>query len=1233
MPIYPLGGWGQQRTVGGTGSTNVDQIARNAAANALAAAMAAQTEADANEAKLTTIESGATADQTPDEIRDSLQTLSGTDRLDASAVRNIPAGTTLVIHDPTLTGEGNTGDPLTVTTPFTSAEEAKLGGIENLATADQDAAEIRDELETLMGDDRLEGTSVKDSVDQIARTEAQTAQTDAATASQEATAAQTTADTNLGKLNTIESGATQDQTAEEIRDLIQTLTGIDRLDGNSIRDIIDVTARSIAATARATATANATKLAGIEDHATADQTDAEIRDALQALMGMERLDASAIQNLPVNTFTLLDVLNAVVAGTNIASVDIDTTAMTLTINATDQIASIMQDGVLQSATFNASTKMATFALSNGGSIDVDFSTLASIQNPAFQGIPTAPTAATSANTTQLATCAFVVATLTAAGYQTASQVGLLITAAVTDLIGTAGGARNTLGELSDAIDLRATIESPTLTGTPTSPTPPTADSSTRVATTALVQAAVAAALLTGGADGVLMTASITGTMLNLELSTGTVLSVDLNVLLAGVVTGVTAGQGLSSTETMGNVAIQVADGTLTLAMMAQSSRWFRGAWATGNSYAIGQVVTHAGHVWTALQPQAIDHEPGTTGQATYWHDFSETYATVAALNVISAEVTHNEQQILLRAPSASPSLTGIPTSITTAISDNSAKIATTAFTQSAIANALLTGGADGVLMSASLSGTTLSLTLSTSDVIMVDLTMLVSGLVSSVTSGSGITVVDNSGAVTVSIANGAISLNMLNLAAKWYRGAWQIGQTYFVGQITDHNSKVWISLQNTSTDFEPGSVGHESYWHDLTEQYGLKAVVDANTAAIALRAPLADPVFSGAPTAPTPQHTDNSQRIATTAYVLAALVAAGYITTTDAHAYVNGAIATLIGSAPAGRNTLGELSAAIDAVPTAGFTLRFGPAAPLNSLGDNGDWYIATTNGGFYEKNTSGAWQLRYTDQAGGGGGLTQAQVEAIVAASALIQANNLSDILDAAVARTNLGLGTAAVLDAGAGGGDVPVLDISGLLSPTVIAPIGTAGQILTRTLNGQEWQTGTGGGGIAVVAHDSTLAGEGTATTPLMIPVEAITEALLDISNTAADGLVLSYSSGRLRWITQSGGQALPTHSGQILSIAATTTQTTFAEADFTGALALAFSDVSHTVVAPAYTGFRHFAIARLATDPDLVFMDIGNSGLNQIGAMTKEIAPLTIGTDQYGVWVSNQILNLAGYTVEAR
>ncbi|MGM0973423.1 MAG: hypothetical protein ACQEW2_10775 [Bacillota bacterium] len=69
-------------------------------------------------------------------------------------------------------------------------------------------------------------------------------------------------------------------------------------------------------------------------------------------------------------------------------------------------------------------------------------------SPSLTGTPTAPTAATATNTTQIATTAFV----KAQGY--------------------------------------ATSASPALTGTPTAPTPTTGDSTTKVATTAFVQNAV-----------------------------------------------------------------------------------------------------------------------------------------------------------------------------------------------------------------------------------------------------------------------------------------------------------------------------------------------------------------------------------------------------------------------------------------------------------------------------------------------------------------------------------------------------------------------------------------------------------------------------------------------------------------------------------------------------------------------------------------------------------------------
>ena len=59
----------------------------------------------------------------------------------------------------------------------------------------------------------------------------------------------------------------------------------------------------------------------------------------------------------------------------------------------------------------------------------------------------------------------------------------------------------------------------------------------------------------------------------------------------------------------------------------------------------------------------------------------------------------------------------------------------------------------------------------------------------------------------------------------------------------------------------------------------------------------------------------------------------------------------------------------------------------------------------------------------------------------------------DVAAVRATLGLGTAALLAAGITAGDVPVLAVGGVLASTLLAPAGTALQVLTRTVNGQEW------------------------------------------------------------------------------------------------------------------------------------------------------------------------------------
>ena len=115
---------------------------------------------------------------------------------------------------------------------------------------------------------------------------------------------------------------------------------------------------------------------------------------------------------------------------------------------------------------------------------------ANLASPAFTGTPTAPTAATSTNTTQLATTAFVV-----------GQAGT----ATPVVDGTAAVGTSLLYARQDHVHptdtSRAPLASPTFTGTPAAPTAAVDTNTTQVATTAFVvgQAAAATPLVNGTA--------------------------------------------------------------------------------------------------------------------------------------------------------------------------------------------------------------------------------------------------------------------------------------------------------------------------------------------------------------------------------------------------------------------------------------------------------------------------------------------------------------------------------------------------------------------------------------------------------------------------------------------------------------------------------------------------------------------------------------------------------------
>lgn len=120
---------------------------------------------------------------------------------------------------------------------------------------------------------------------------------------------------------------------------------------------------------------------------------------------------------------------------------------------------------------------------------------APLASPTFTGTPIAPTAANATNTTQIATTAFV----KAQGYLTSAPVTSVATktGAVTLVKGdvglgnvdnTADTAKPISTATQTALDLKAPLASPALTGIPTAPTAATATNTTQIATTAYVKA-------------------------------------------------------------------------------------------------------------------------------------------------------------------------------------------------------------------------------------------------------------------------------------------------------------------------------------------------------------------------------------------------------------------------------------------------------------------------------------------------------------------------------------------------------------------------------------------------------------------------------------------------------------------------------------------------------------------------------------------------------------------------
>ena len=163
-------------------------------------------------------------------------------------------------------------------------------------------------------------------------------------------------------------------------------------------------------------------------------------------------------------------------------------------------------------------------------------TVAALAGPAFTGTPTAPTASPGTNSTQLATTAYADTGLALRLLKSGDTMTGNLAMSNNKVTGLAAASANGEAVRYEQITPLATLASPAFTGTPTAPTQSALDNSTKLATTAYVDTAVATATPNGTASVRGLNRLYTATGSNTDGSmdqNSTTLALNLRLLLAG----------------------------------------------------------------------------------------------------------------------------------------------------------------------------------------------------------------------------------------------------------------------------------------------------------------------------------------------------------------------------------------------------------------------------------------------------------------------------------------------------------------------------------------------------------------------------------------------------------------------------------------------------------------------------------------------------------------------------
>lgn len=280
---------------------------------------------------------------------------------------------------------------------------------------------------------------------------------------------------------------------------------------------------------------------------------------------------------------------------------------------------------------------------------------APLASPVFTGTPAAPTAATADNSTTLATTGFV----KAQGYALSSAIPVASTTnPVMD--GAVAVGTGTTWARADHVHpndtSKANLASPVFTGTPAAPTPATADSSTTLATTAFVKA-----------QGYVTSSGVTAV-------TGTA-----PVVSSG---GNTPAISMAAATTSVDGYLKATDWTTFNAKAPTASPTFTGVPLAPTPLTSDSSTAIATTAFVKAQAYLTSAVTSVTGTAPVVSSGGNTPAIsmAAATATVNGYLASTDWATFnAKAPTASPTFTGVPVAPTPASSDNSTTVATTAF--------------------------------------------------------------------------------------------------------------------------------------------------------------------------------------------------------------------------------------------------------------------------------------------------------------------------------------------------------------------------------------------------------------------------------------------------------------------------------------------------------------------------------------------------------------------------